>query len=618
MIQQIAPRVYSYIRFSTPEQKMGDSERRQLDVAKRYAEQHGLPLDTSLRMLDEGLSGYHGANRKRGALGAFLRAIKECDVPRGSILLVENVDRLSREDFVEAFATISQIITAGIKIVTLSPQAEYTRESIAGGLIWQLVGQMQGAYEESKKKGERIRNARDTERKLAREEGRILTRMCPAWLTVKDGRFEVVPGAGKTLQLIFDLKLKGVGNRTIEARLNSNGYWKPPKNPKRMTGGWRTGYIIKILKNRAVIGEYQPHLLKGGRNGERIPIGEQIPGYFPTVVRPEVFHAVQQKRKANLGKTGRTGKICNLLTYLVKCAYCGGPMHFLKKGKSPRGRGYLICNNGQRGICCSRYSIRYDECEKLILENCQRLRPEQVLPNPNEQAARCQQLRETIQGHSGELADIEQQVDNLTNQIAKTKQANIRDRYEARIGELLERQGSVEKLSNQASHELCQLQAGTQSLTAWKQNLETLQAAVKTGDVPLRLRLRNHLQELIDHIEIFAVGHLDEYDPDTETGDNFAEWFEESVGLTNPRFKADKQFRAFVRHVLKLRMSKHGRFLRVHFKTGVQIDLVPDGSCASGIKELPIPHKGWKLKHPQLDRLWQEFSANGRATAKCH
>ena len=60
---------------------------------------------------------------------------------------------------------------------------------------------------------------------------------------------------------------------------------------------------------------------------------------------------------------------------------------------------------------------------------------------------------------------------------------------------------------------------------------------------------------MIDHIEIFAVGHLDEYDPDTDTGDNFAEWFEESVRLANPRFKADKQFRSFVRQVLKLRMA---------------------------------------------------------------
>jgi len=35
---------YSYIRFSTPDQALGDSERRQLDEAKAYCKQHGLRL----------------------------------------------------------------------------------------------------------------------------------------------------------------------------------------------------------------------------------------------------------------------------------------------------------------------------------------------------------------------------------------------------------------------------------------------------------------------------------------------------------------------------------------------------------------------------------------------
>jgi hypothetical protein len=81
------------------------------------------------------------------------------------------------------------------------------------------------------------------------------------------------------------------------------------------------------------------------------------------------------------------------------------------------------------------------------------------------------------------------------------------------------------------------------------------------------------------------------------------------VRLANPRFRPDKQFRAFVRHVLKHRMSREGRFVRVHFKTGLQIDLVPDGSLASGCVELPIPRRGWKLHHPHIECLWQEFSA---------
>jgi DNA invertase Pin-like site-specific DNA recombinase len=41
------PRVYSYTRFSTPEQASGDSYRRQLDAAKAWAAKEGLVLDES-------------------------------------------------------------------------------------------------------------------------------------------------------------------------------------------------------------------------------------------------------------------------------------------------------------------------------------------------------------------------------------------------------------------------------------------------------------------------------------------------------------------------------------------------------------------------------------------
>ena len=38
------PKAYSYIRFSTPEQALGDSLRRQVQLAEEYARKHG-PLD---------------------------------------------------------------------------------------------------------------------------------------------------------------------------------------------------------------------------------------------------------------------------------------------------------------------------------------------------------------------------------------------------------------------------------------------------------------------------------------------------------------------------------------------------------------------------------------------
>src|SRR4051812_24107091 len=99
-----SPRVYSYLRFSTPEQKLGDSERRQMELAKAYAKAEGLKFDEQLR--DEGLSGWSGKNLSKGKLGRFIERVQNGDVPTGSILFVEEVDRLSREKIVNALDTI--------------------------------------------------------------------------------------------------------------------------------------------------------------------------------------------------------------------------------------------------------------------------------------------------------------------------------------------------------------------------------------------------------------------------------------------------------------------------------------------------------------------------------
>jgi DNA invertase Pin-like site-specific DNA recombinase len=46
---------YSYLRFSTPEQAVGDSKRRQLAPAENYAQRHGLYLDKGSNFHDFGL-----------------------------------------------------------------------------------------------------------------------------------------------------------------------------------------------------------------------------------------------------------------------------------------------------------------------------------------------------------------------------------------------------------------------------------------------------------------------------------------------------------------------------------------------------------------------------------
>src|SRR4051794_29948517 len=111
-------RAYSYVRFSTPEQMSGDSLRRQTELTKSYCDRNSLLLDTST-MHDLGVSAFKGDNAETGKLSAFLQAIKSGKVARGSKLIVENLDRLTRNEIGEALSLFISILKSGITIITL-------------------------------------------------------------------------------------------------------------------------------------------------------------------------------------------------------------------------------------------------------------------------------------------------------------------------------------------------------------------------------------------------------------------------------------------------------------------------------------------------------------------
>jgi hypothetical protein len=77
---------FSYVRFSTPAQEMGDSERRQLALAKAHCKQHELTLTDS--MADKGISAFQGQHDANGRLGRLLKQMSP-----GQVLLIEDCDR---------------------------------------------------------------------------------------------------------------------------------------------------------------------------------------------------------------------------------------------------------------------------------------------------------------------------------------------------------------------------------------------------------------------------------------------------------------------------------------------------------------------------------------------
>ncbi len=155
------PKAYSYLRFSTPEQQKGDSFRRQSSMATSYAARNGLDLDTSLTFHDLGVSAFKGLNAETGRLADFLEAVQTGLVPQGSFLLVEALDRLSRLVPRKALRVLTDIVDAGVAVVTLNDEKVYTEEGLDRDPVDLLVAVMlfMRANEESgprQKNGHRV------------------------------------------------------------------------------------------------------------------------------------------------------------------------------------------------------------------------------------------------------------------------------------------------------------------------------------------------------------------------------------------------------------------------------------------------------------------------------
>ena len=71
------------------------------------------------------MSAFKGANVTEGALGRFLDAVEKGLVLPGSYLLVESLDRISRQEIVKSLSLFLRIIQAGINLVTLQDERIY-------------------------------------------------------------------------------------------------------------------------------------------------------------------------------------------------------------------------------------------------------------------------------------------------------------------------------------------------------------------------------------------------------------------------------------------------------------------------------------------------------------
>jgi len=364
------PLAYSYIRYSRPEQAKGHSLTRQTERAEAYALEKGLTLDDKLNMRDQGVSGYSGKNITDGALGAFLAEVTAGRVAPGSFLLIEDIDRLSRLPVMQALGVFQQIIGAGITIVTLGDGAQYSLERLKTDWtpLMPVLFAMARGHGESERKSDLLGKAWRAKKAAAGSTERTpLGNTAPMWLTYFKGdkddpmppEYRLDPDRQALVKRIFQWSIDGYGMGAIAKLLNDEG----TKTTKGRA--WGNSSLDKILNNRSVIGEYQPHTLKGK---VRVPVGDPIRNYYPPAIDEATFYLARKAMNSRriFRSTKKAGNF-SLWQGIAKCHYCDSPMHLVMKGKAPKGHAYLRCYAAKKGACEGGY-VRLDASELAFRE----------------------------------------------------------------------------------------------------------------------------------------------------------------------------------------------------------------------------------------------------------
>ena len=323
------PIAYSYARFSTSEQERGDSERRQIEDTRKYAEEHGYTLDESIGV-DRGKSAFTGKNISDRALGEFIRRVEAGKIPKGSVLLVESPDRVSRQAFSECWPYYQRILSGDIAIHFLSIR-RVLKPNHSFVDVLQIGVDIDRSNLESAMKSERL-SKKWAQKKHHSPAGVAITQHLPGWLRGRSGEPIIVDERkAEVVRRIFEMAASGCGRRLITRRLNQ------AKVPTFCGAPlWGHSYVHKILTNRAVLGEYQPYK---GRPGNRKPEGEPRLDFYPAVVSAELWNRAHKSiAERSKGKSaGQVGPlISNLFAGLVFDANMGLPMHYTDKGVRDR------------------------------------------------------------------------------------------------------------------------------------------------------------------------------------------------------------------------------------------------------------------------------------------
>jgi DNA invertase Pin-like site-specific DNA recombinase len=364
-------KAYSYLRFSSTGQKDGDSLERQLRIATAYHDRalKSLPLDTS--RADQGFSAYKGHQVSRGSLGHFIAEIKAGTIEPGSALIVENLDRISRQGPKIARKLLESIVDNGVEVHIVNISVVLTLGWENDWRRYPVDAELERAWKESSNKSERCGSAWTKKRHNADGKAAMSSRV-PNWLKAEKGKpIQVIPERAKVVRQIFEWATQGLGQYQITDKLLAAKIkpWGPKRNG--IESRWTPTYVRDILASRAVLGEYQPKKLVHDKNGKRrrIDDGPLVEDYYPQIIETDLWLKVNEARmafaRAKFGDALHAGRnkfsTANLFKRMVWDAVNNVPMTYRSYDGHP-----CLVTTYRKDV--RRHKIQYPVLEYAILQ----------------------------------------------------------------------------------------------------------------------------------------------------------------------------------------------------------------------------------------------------------
>lgn len=317
-------------------------------MAAEWCKQQNLELDTELSLSDAGRSAFKGHHLKRGALGRFIALAQAGALGSEPILLVEAIDRVSRQEPLDALddLLLELVKRCGVTIVTLEDGQIYSRETLRDDpmALLKLAMLTQAAHQYSRRLSGRL-SKHWAQVQSKQQEGKKISRgrggMKPFWLDADLERDEWVPNSfAPAVVRAFEL-LTVTGMSSTADALNREGY-PAPKGKK-----WNVNTVVRLSQEPAVMGTLErfrtshdasvrahrkwvkarDEAAKSGapfREPEpEIRELQHTPDFYPAVVSRDVWDQVQTsklKRDKAPEASGHRGRKQNcILQGMVRC-----------------------------------------------------------------------------------------------------------------------------------------------------------------------------------------------------------------------------------------------------------------------------------------------------------